>query len=127
MGTAVVGLSSIIQILSIIGIVGPGGLAVSLFGLLHLVVHAHAALVLHNRTELAIGEKKYPVPPLLPAQLAVGLYPLLTALTQATFDWAFAAIPVVATLVAWISLSAIRDGKVSIRQLETLKYTAKGA
>ncbi|KAG8831111.1 hypothetical protein FRC17_003639, partial [Serendipita sp. 399] len=131
LGTVVICLSVAIQVFAILGLMGPGaGLATTAFGLFHLCLHAHAMLVLRRREEgnfSEIGGKRIETPPFLPTQLLVVLYPALSSLMASRVDWAFAAAPLVATGVVWISLKAIEEGKRGISNLQTLKYDAKGA
>ncbi|KAG8834129.1 hypothetical protein FRC18_002562 [Serendipita sp. 400] len=127
LGTVVLALSAVAQVLSILGLLGTGGLATKAFCLLHLVLHAHGLFVLRQQTFIVFGNNDIKIPSFMPTQLLIGLYPLLSALTSTRIDWMFAGAPIVATLVTWASLSAIEEGRKGISDLQQLKYNAKGA
>jgi hypothetical protein len=94
---------------------------------MHILLHVHALYVLREQKTIIFAKNTIELPSFLPVQLLVLVQPLLLLLQSADVDWIEISPPSLATLVAWICLSAVEEGRRSVEGLGGLMYTAKGA
>ena len=113
--------------MSFLGITTDAGFASRAFNTLHILLHMHALYVLREQKTIILVENTIDLPPFLPVQLLVLIQPLLLLLQSADVDWIEISPPPLATLVAWICLSAVEEGRRGVEGLGGLMYTAKGA
>jgi hypothetical protein len=113
--------------MSFLGITTDAGFGSRAFNTLHILLHMHAIYVLREQKTIIVAENTIELSPFLPAQLLVLIQPLLLLLQSAEIDWIEICPPTVATLVAWICLSAVEEGRRGVEGLGGLRYTAKGA
>jgi len=115
------------QILSFLGITTDAGLASRAFNILNILLHMHAIYVLREQKTVVLAENTVELPPFLPVQLLVLVQPVLLLLQSADVSWVEISPPTLATLVAWICLSAVEEGRRGVEGLGGLMYAAKGA
>jgi len=97
------------------------------FALLDIAVHIHFILILNNVRYIKLKEDLM-IPKLLPFQMltAVPFFATLTsgAQKEEILWWAG---PILATIVSGSCVKWMEEGDEAVRELEKLKYNAKGA
>lgn len=97
------------------------------FALVEMAAHIHFFLILNNVRYVKLGEELM-VPKLLPFQLLTAL-PFFATLTSGAEKeeilWWVG--PIVATFVSGSCVKWMEEGDEAVRELEKLKYNAKGA
>ncbi|CAG7852986.1 hypothetical protein SIIN_9327_T [Serendipita indica DSM 11827] len=89
----------IIRMHPAIGIAVPRGLTVILIRLLHLALHARAALILQSRIERAADQRNTFYYLWYPLSSPWALYPFVSVLSHEAVRWAFIVVPVVVTVI----------------------------
>ncbi|PVF99467.1 hypothetical protein CPB86DRAFT_813849 [Serendipita vermifera] len=127
LGLSVILFSTLWQLLYLIRVIGPSDGVTSLFGLLHLFLQGHLLCQLLRISTVKIGDLSImSTPPFLFQSLLLA-YPIISVMLHKEVDVPFVLVPGFASLVTWICLEAIDTAKKEIKELEELKYDAKGA
>jgi hypothetical protein len=97
------------------------------FAFIDMAVHTHFILILNNVRYIKLQEDLM-VPKLLPLQLLTAL-PFFATLTSgaAKEEILWWVGPIVATFVSGTCVKWMEEGDEAVRELERLKYNAKGA
>jgi hypothetical protein len=97
------------------------------FALLDMAAHIHFILILNNVRYIKL-EEDLMVPKLLPLQFLVAL-PFFATLTSGAEkeEILWCAGPIFATFVSGFCVKWMEEGDEAVRELERLKYNAKGA
>jgi len=119
------------QVLSFLGVIttdaADAGFVSRAFNILHILLHLHALSVLRGQGTITVEDNAITLPPFLPVQLLVLIQPLSILLQSAEVDWIQFAPPPLASLVAWVCISAMDEGRRAVEALGGLMYAAKGA
>lgn len=127
LGVIVMSVSIFLQFLAFLGITNDANFLSRAFNVLHILLHLHAITLIPGQHAAFLRDITPRAPPFLPTQLLVLLQPITALLQAEDVSWVQLSPPVLATLVAWVCLNTIEEGKRGVEALGGLMYEAKGA